>query len=93
MPEAMGCTCMQRIPVRQSNTAGSCASGVWGWDLSWTVIKPSLGFDLSLNPYRRCQFWCAYQALLTVGPCSEQHLGLQPSRQLPLVREELAGAR
>lgn len=62
VPEAMGCTCMQRIPVRQSNVAGSCASGVWGWDLSWTVIEPSLGFDLSLNPYRRCQFWCAYQA-------------------------------
>lgn len=80
MPEAMGCTCMQRIPVRQSNAAGSCAWSVWGWDLRWTVIEPrwvstqpesitkmSTPGCLSGPPYRRTMFRAASSVCSPVG--------------------------
>lgn len=91
VPEAMGCTCMQRISVRCRGTV--CLECVrFGPELD--CDRASMGFDLSSESIPKTS-----TLGLPVKPSTPQDhvpsiiLGLQPSRQLPLVREELAGAR
>lgn len=70
MPEAMGCTCMQRIPVRQIDRCGTVCLGCVGLGPELDCNRASLSLELSLNSIPKTSTWILSKrsVLLAIGP-------------------------